>query len=486
MNKKFYITTTLPYVNNDPHVGFAMEIIRADVVARYKKVSGYDVFFNTGTDEHGQKLFDDAQKAGMDVKAYVDKYAAEFKGLKSLLGITDDVHFIRTTDPSHELAAQELWRRVAKNGYIYKKNYEAKYCVGCELEKTDSELDEHGRCPLHPNKELEIINEENYFFAFSKVEPLLKKLYADNPTLVIPDFRFNEMKAFLDRGLQDFSISRLKEKMSWGVPVPDDENHVMYVWFDALTNYISTLGWPQDADGLYKAFWEEGEKIQYCGKDNVRQQSMMWQGMLLAAGLPTTDHVIINGFINSGGQKMSKSLGNSINPYDLVASYKDVAGDLASDVLRYYVLRHGNSFEDFDMTPESVKEAYTSGLANGLGNLVSRVLTLSEKYCNPLSTTETMPSSAIATAITTYDLQKGMAYIWEQIGALDQKIALEKPFSVIKEDEQKGKQMITEAVQSVYAIASELAPFLPSTSERIMALIQVNKKPEAPLFARLP
>jgi methionyl-tRNA synthetase len=201
-----------------------MEIIRADAIARYQTLQGREVFFNTGTDEHGQKLLTDAKAAGKEVKEYVDHFAGQFRNLKELLSISDNVHFIRTTDTHHEKAAQRLWEIVRDKGYIYKKNYETKYCVGCELEKTDSELVD-GHCPIHPNKEIEIINEENYFFAFSKAAPLLKKLYEEKPQLVIPDFRFNEAKAFLERGLEDFSISRLKSKMSWGVPVPGDEEH---------------------------------------------------------------------------------------------------------------------------------------------------------------------------------------------------------------------------------------------------------------------
>lgn len=486
MSKPFYITTTLPYVNAEPHVGFAMEIIRADVIARYQSLQGREVFFNTGTDEHGQKLFAAAKKAGEEVKEYVDQFAASFRDLKPLLHITDDVHFIRTTDPHHEAAAQKLWQIVEENGYIYKKNYQSKYCVGCELEKTDSELNEEGRCPIHPDRDLELIDEENYFFAFSKIAPLIEKLYQEKPSLVIPEFRFNEMKAFLARGLEDFSISRLKSKMSWGVPVPGDENHVMYVWFDALTNYISTLGWPEDQDGTYKKFWEEGEKIQYCGKDNVRQQSMMWQGMLLAAGLPTTDHIVIDGFINSGGQKMSKSLGNVLSPTNIAEMFKSVAGDLITDVLRYYLLRHINSFEDSDMTLETVREAYTSGLANGLGNLTSRILTLSEKYCDPF---EGLPDPALAAtvreAVEVFDLQKAMNHIWDAIGVLDATIQQEEPFKLVKVDEAAGREMITRHVQALYTIAESLAPFLPTTSERILNLIKDNKKPEIPLFARL-
>jgi methionyl-tRNA synthetase len=483
-NKPFYITTTLPYVNAEPHVGFAMEIIRADAIARYQLSQGRDVFFNTGTDEHGQKLLTDAVAAGKEVKEYVDYFALKFRELKSLLTITDDVHFIRTTDTHHEVAAQKLWHIVADNGYIYKKNYETKYCVGCELEKTDSELVD-GHCPIHPNKEIELISEENYFFALSKTAPLLKKLYAEKPTLVIPEFRFNEMKAFLDRGLEDFSISRLRSKMSWGVPVPGDDEHVMYVWFDALTNYISTLGWPEDAQGQYKKFWEEGYKIQYCGKDNVRQQSMMWQGMLLAAGLPTTDHIIINGFINSGGQKMSKSLGNVLKPTDIIEMFKPVAGDLATDVLRYYLLRHMNSFEDADMTIDSIRDAYQSHLANGLGNLVSRVLTLSQAHIDAFVPPEAKEQFPYEYAINAFDLQKAMNEIWEGIKEIDTYIATEKPFSVIKEDEAKGKEMIYKLVTDLYFIATALAPFMPTTSAKILELIMENKKPETPLFARL-
>jgi methionyl-tRNA synthetase len=485
MNRPFYITTTLPYVNNDPHVGFAMEIIRADVVARSKELDGYEVFFNTGTDEHGTKLYQAAQKEGMDVKTYVDRYAEQFRGLVDLLGITEHIHFIRTTDEHHMKAAQAFWNRCNENGYIYKKTYQAKYCVGCELEKTDSELNEEGRCPIHPDKPIELIDEENYFFAYSKLEEKLQALYRQYPDFVIPNFRFNEMKAFLSRGLQDFSISRLKEKMPWGIPVPGDEAHVMYVWFDALVNYISTLGWPED-EKTFTTYWKEGTPVQYCGKDNTRQQSSMWQAMLLAAGLPPSRHIVVNGFINSGGQKMSKSLGNVVSPYDIVALFAEVSGDLSSDVLRYYLLRHMNSFEDTDMTIDSVREAYQANLANGLGNLVSRIMTLSEQYCE---TFEALPThefdEAIKAAVEHFDLQAAMNSIWAGIGALDARIALEKPFSVVKTDVEEGKMMITSLVQSLYTLAEALAPFMPKTSERIIDLIRENKKPEAPLFARL-
>ncbi|MEX2052203.1 MAG: class I tRNA ligase family protein, partial [Candidatus Paceibacterota bacterium] len=328
----FYITTTLPYVNSDPHVGFAMEIVRADAVARAKVLQGYNVFFNTGTDEHGSKLYKAAEMAGMDVKEYVDMYAEKFRSLKPLLNIFPDVHFIRTTDEAHIKAAQEFWKRCDERGHIYKKTYQTKYCVGCELEKTDSELNEDGQCPIHPNNKIEFIDEENYFFKFSTFGRPLLDLYENNPDFVIPDFRFNEIKAFVQNGLEDFSISRLKSKMPWGVPVPGDADHVMYVWFDALVSYISTLGWPNDTETFDK-FWVEGTPIQYAGKDNLRQQSAMWQAMLMAAGLPNSHQIIINGFITGdGGIKMSKSIGNVVSPVEIVEGY-------GTDALRYFLLR---------------------------------------------------------------------------------------------------------------------------------------------------
>ncbi len=478
MSKSFYITTTLPYVNASPHIGFAMEIIRADVIARAKKLEGYEVFFNTGTDEHGQKLFDAASNEGEEVQAYVDKYAEKFKGLKDLLGLLDDIHFIRTTNEHHVASAQEFWKRCHENGYIYKKTYQAKYCVGCELNKTDSELNEDGRCAIHPDKKLELIDEENYFFKFSEFQEPLLKLYNKNPNFVMPDFRFNEIKNFVKGGLEDFSISRLKSKMSWGIPVPGDDAHVMYVWFDALVNYISTLGWPESTK-QFEEFWEKGTPTQYCGKDNTRQQSAMWQAMLMAAGLPNSHQIIINGFITGdGGIKMSKSLGNVVNPYDLVEEY-------GTEALRYFVLRELSQFEDSPFTMERFKEAYNSGLANGLGNLSSRILTLSEKYldkCPEISEKEDF--TEYFDILNKFEIGKAMDYVWEKIGELDKYIQENEPFKVVKVDEEKGKEMIKHLVVNLYTIARLLNPLLPETNIKLKKLIKANKKPETPLFLR--
>lgn len=489
--KPFYITTTLPYVNAEPHLGHALEFVRADVIARYKKSLGYDVFFNTGTDEHGTKILEGAAKEGLPVQDYVDKNAARFNELFPKLGITDDIHHIRTTDDAHIQAAQEMWRRCDANGYIYKKEYEATYCVGCELYKTDSELVD-GKCPIHPNREVEIIKEENYFFAFSKIAPALKRLYEDNPTLVVPDFRFNEIKAFLDRGLEDFSISRLKSKMSWGVSVPGDDDHVMYVWFDALTSYISTLGWPDEAGNFN--YWKEGTPVQYCGKDNLRQQSAIWQAMLLASGLPATSHIIINGFIISGGQKMSKSIGNVINPFDVIEMFKEVT-DYPEDVLRFILLHEVPSFEDGDITIDSIKTAYGSYFVNGIGNLTSRIMKMSENYKEDLIS-RVVPHLDVFGAdvydsveqmnLNNFDIKKALESIFRYVGSLDKKIQEQQAFKVIKEDKEKGLQLIHGQKIELAVIARQLHVFLPQTSAKILECIRENKMPEKPLFARLP
>lgn len=492
MEKPFYITTTLPYVNADPHVGFAMEFIRADVVARYKALQGYDVFFNTGTDEHGNKLYSESQKQGITPKEYVDGYAEKFRGLASLLNITPSVHFIRTTNEHHMKAAQAFWNKVNDNGYIYKKQYQTKYCTGCELEKTDSEVDENDCCLIHVGRKVEYIDEENYFFAYSKLADKLQSFYDSRPSFVIPDFRYNEMKAFLKNGLQDFSISRLAEKMPWGVPVPGDETQVMYVWFDALVNYISTLGWPEDTE-TFEKYWKHGTPVQYCGKDNNRQQSSMWQAMLIAADLPNTEHVIVNGFINSGGQKMSKSLGNVLNPYDIVERFTPLAGDHASDVLRYYLLRHMNSFEDSDMTNESLDEAYTANLCNGLGNLTSRIMKMVTSYEvsyllptdeDLLEFNDAVPED-FHTKIDQFDLKAAMDDIWKEVNALDWLIQNKEPFKLIKTDEDEARRIVGDLAIRLYIIGFLLQPFMPATAKTIMNLVKEKKTPEVPLFNRL-
>ncbi|MBP9762147.1 methionine--tRNA ligase [Patescibacteria group bacterium] len=363
----FYITTTLPYVNGEPHIGFALEIIEADVAARFHALKGENVVFNTGTDEHGMKLYKNAQEKGMETQAYVDEYAAKFHLLKDALNLSY-TNFIRTTDAKHKAAAQEFWLRCLNNGDIYKKQYQINYCVGCELEKTESELVD-GKCPIHPTYTIEHIDEENYFFRWSKYQQPLLDLYAKDPNFVQPAFRMKEITNFVAGGLQDFSISRLKAKMPWGVQVPNDPDHVMYVWFDALVNYISTLGWPTDEVNFNKCW----PGVQLCGKDNLRQQSAMWQAMLMSAKLPISKRIYVNGFITVNGQKMSKSIGNVINPITLSQEY-------GTDLVRYFLLREIPFGDDGDFSYERLRERNNADLGNTFGNLVNRAIAMSRKY----------------------------------------------------------------------------------------------------------
>ena len=488
MSSPFYLTTTLPYVNSDPHVGFALEIVHADIAARYHKLCGDDVFFNTGTDEHGIKIYRKALEEGKDPQKYVDEYAEKFRALKEKLNLYPDLHFIRTTDSHHKRAAQEFWGRCLKNGDIYKKNYTTKYCVGCELEKTDSEL-VGGACPIHPGLKIELIEEENYFFRFSKYRERLLEMYSKRPDFVVPDYRFNEIRRFVNDGLQDFSISRLAKKMPWGVSVPDDEDHVMFVWFDALINYISTLGWPEDEANFTK-FWgtvEHPNSIQMAGKDQIRQQAAMWQAMLMSAGLPPSKQMLIHGFINVGGQKMSKSLGNVIDPIAIVVEY-------GADALRYYLARHIHPFEDSDFTMDKFKEAYNAHLANGLGNLVSRVARMQVMFISdrlksvdesryPL-VLDKYPQ--IKAFIDAFEINQATDEIWKLVSGLDQRIQNKEPFRFAGQDNLKGKiakQEISELVLRVYDIATLLKPLMPSTSKEIQKLLTDPDKIAA-LFPR--
>jgi len=472
--KNFYITTTLPYVNADPHLGHALEFVHADIIARYNRLLDRKVFFNIGTDEHGQKVWQKAQEEKKDIQNYVDYYAERFKNFADMLNISY-TNFIRTTDPEHKKAAQEFWKKCDEAGDIYKKLYKVKYCVGCELEKTDSEL-ENGCCVFHPNKDLEIREEENYFFRFSKYQEALLLLYKENPSFVLPPARLKEIVNFVDSGLQDFSISRLKEKMPWGVSVPGDEDHVMYVWFDALVNYISAIGWPKDM-GKFNLWWPV---VQMAGKDNLRQQAAMWQAMLFSVGIESSKQIIIHGFITSEGQKMSKSTGNVINPLDVIKEY-------GTETLRYYLAREISSFEDGDFTAEHFKEVYNSELANGLGNLTSRILKMSESYLdNPVTISEKQIGDfkEYCEFMEAFEINKAADIVWDKIKKLDSRITETEPFKLIKESPEEACEIVTELVRGLYEVAVLLEPILPQTAEKIKENIKQNTKPET-LFVRV-
>ncbi len=451
-NNQFYITTTLPYVNAAPHIGFALEIIEADVIARYQKeLLQKEVIFNTGTDEHGQKIYQKAQEAAVSPQEYCDLWADKFLQLKELLNLSF-THFIRTTDQKHIEAAQEFWRLCEQNGDIYKAKYKVKYCVGCELAKTESELVD-GRCPLHPNQDLELREEENYFFRFSKYGEKLLALYENNPEFVKPVSRLNEIKAFVQAGLEDFSISRLKKNMPWGIAVPNDEEHVMYVWFDALVNYISTLDWPLD-DKQFHDFWPG---IQLAGKDNLRQQAAMWQAMLCSAQLPNSKQILINGFIGVNGQKMSKSLGNVISPTDMVKHY-------GTDATRYLLISLGTFAEDSDVTFEKLNILYNANLANGIGNLCSRVAKMAEQSNLVMTEEKSFADEKFNQLMENFELSDSLKYLDNSVNSLDKFLASQTPWKL---PEKEKALVLQEACHKIKQIATLLAPFMPETANQI-------------------
>lgn len=325
--------------------------------------------------------------------------------------------------------------------------------------------------PDHPGKKPDEVEEENYFFKFSSFESKLLDLYNNNPDFVVPSTRLNEIKAFVERGLEDFSISRLKSKMPWGVPVPGDDEHVMYVWFDALVNYISAIGWP---DEKYMEWWPV---IQFAGKDNLRQQSAMWQAMLMSVNIEPSKQIVIHGFITSEGRKMSKTVGNVLDPFDFINEY-------GTDALRYYFLRHIHPFEDSDLTEEKFKEAYNANLVNGLGNLVSRIMTMAVNYGVILPKDyKTQMVINNNSPLNSYKFNLYMDSIWSDIQELDEFIQEEQPFKKIKTDEIGAKKDLEYLLGRLQDIAVELNPVMPETSEKILKIIKENKKPEA-LFPR--
>ena len=472
MLKSFYITTTIPYVNSDPHIGFALELVQSDAMARYKRLSGFEVFFSTGTDEHGQKIWEASQKEGKKIKAYVDYYSGQFQKLKGSLAISNDA-FVRTTSEHHIKAAQEMWKRCEASGDIYKKSYTGKYCVGCESFKMEKDLSPEGRCLLHPNMEVRVLSEENYFFRLSKYQKRLLQ-YLSSSQVILPDWRRDEAIAFVQGGLEDFSISREKERLGWGVPVSNDSSQVMYVWFDALVNYISVIGWPTDM----KQFGEWWPAVQICGKDNLRQQSAMWQAMLMSAGISTSKQIFIHGFITAEGQKMSKSLGNVVNPYELVKIY-------GTDPVRHFLLGAVPAYEDGDFSIVRFEEWYTAHMANGIGNLTSRILTMIEKYCGgmvPKKSPDCFETKMFwkqyAASLTNYHFDELIAFVHRYVILCDEKISAEKPWEKVKKGEDV-QPLLYQLAEGLRQIAVALLPIIPHTAETMLKQLGTEERSSA-------
>ena len=479
----FYLTTPIFYPNAKLHLGHAYVMTLADTLARAKRGAGVKTYFLAGSDENTQKMVDAASKAGKEPLEFLKAIVENFTNLYKELDIAFD-QFIRTTDDQkHWPGASEIWKRLAQAGDLYKKEYEGLYCVGHEMFISEKDL-VNGKCPDHDTPP-ERIKEENYFFRLSRFGGAIKAKIESGELKVVPESRKNEILAFIDRGLEDVSFSRPK-KRGWpeglGVPVPGDDSQVMYVWCDALANYISALGFGTDDDALYKEFWPA--KVHIIGKDILRFHAAIWPAMLISAGLPLPKTIFAHGIITSGGRKMSKSLGNVIDPQELIEKY-------GTDAVRYYLLRHVSPFEDGDLTRESFHDAYTANLANGLGNLVARTMTLAEEHLpHPVELTDEDEKldAAFVEKIENFRFNEAMDLVFAMIGAADGIMTERAPYKGIKSgdavERETARKDIEELVRRLAKISAHLAPALPRTSAAISSAVRKNHKPEN-LFPRI-
>ena len=482
---RFYITTPIYYINAEPHLGHAYTTMIADAVARAHRLMGDDVFFLTGTDEHGQKVERAAQKAGIPTLAFADKTSERFRELSSLLNITND-DFIRTTEPRHFRAAQAMWTRVKERGYIYKGKYEGWYCTVDEVFVPETQLVE-GRCPTCGSK-VEKVSEESYFFKLSAFQDRLREHYAQHPDFVTPSYRRNEIVSFLEGGLQDLSVSRTS--FSWGIPVPDDPAHVMYVWFDALTNYMTAVGYGDPAAAEAKRFekyWPAD--VHLIGKEIVRQHGIYWPAFLMAADLPIPKQLVSHGWWMMDGAKMSKSIGNVVRPKDYVDRF-------GLDAFRYFVMREMNFGQDADFTDEAFVGRYNADLANDLGNLVSRATTMIHRYCGgvvPKATATLLARepevdllrridalvSSVKAHANTFQLSLALREIWDVIGTTNRYIVTREPWALAKslaKDPAKREDLETSlyvAADTLRVVAELLRPFMPGSAERVLAMVGV-------------
>jgi methionyl-tRNA synthetase len=480
----FYLTTPIYYINARPHIGHAYTTMVADAIARSRRLLGDDVFFMTGTDEHGQKVERAAQKAGAaNTKAFADEIAATFQQMCRDLDISND-DFIRTTEPRHHRAAQEIWRRVRDNGDIYKGDYEGWYCTVDEIFVPETQLVD-GRCPTCGGK-VERLKEESYYFRLSRYQQPLLDFYAANPGCLQPAFRLNEVRTFVEAGLQDLSISRTS--FQWGIPVPDDPKHVMYVWFDALTNYLTVLGFGSGDDSRVDRFWPVVTHL--VGKEIVRQHALYWPAFLMSAGLPPPRRIIAHGWWLMGGAKMSKSVGN-------IARYQDYINIFGVDALRYFVMREMPLGLDANFSDEGILTRFNADLANDLGNVVSRTTTMIQRYCDGIVPTPTkdLPGTEevdrdlaaghdaiITRVIKSYDeveISHALRLIWERISALNGYIVGREPWALAKNSEQRALLDTTlfHAADTLRVIAALVDPVMPHAAGRIRVMLGVEQEP---------
>jgi methionyl-tRNA synthetase len=456
----FYVTTSIPYVNGEPHLGHAMEFVEADAVARYIRQHGTPVIFSAGTDEHGGKIAEKAAELGIAPKQLTDQMSQKFFNLLKDLNISND-RFIRTTDPGHEQRAQIIWQKLAP--YIFKNSYEGWYCTGDEAFFPEATVKENkGICPNH-NRPYEKVKEENYFFKLSAFTSQIKQAIESNEFVIMPDTKRNEILSVINAGLEDISVSRPKDKISWGIPVPGDDTQVMYVWFEALMNYITVLGYPSEED--FKNFWPAN--LQVIGKDIIRFHAAIWPAMLIGLGLPLPKTLYVHGFIDINGKKMSKSLGNYVSPYEVLEKYN-------ADVFRYFFLRHIPSNSDGDFSWERLEAAYNNELADQLGNAVSRTAAMVTKYQNGVIGDIPAPEhdlGAFEQALEQCRFDRALDEIWEQVRGVNQYVEETKPWELAKnKDDEHLREVLAYMVSSLLQVADLLVPFMPETSEKIKSV----------------
>lgn len=480
MNKKFYITCAIPYVNAAPHIGHALEFVQGDVIARYHRLLGADTILLSGGDENALKNVQAAEKAGVPVQQFIDENNIKFQELTHALNCQFDVWQKGSDTARHFPASQKLWNLCNTAGDIYKKSYECLYCVGCETFYEAGELNEQGECVEHPGRKLDVVKEDNYFFRLSKYQEQIIDLITSGKLAITPETRKNEVLSFLKQPLQDISISRSNERAkNWGVPVPNDDTQRMYVWFDALNIYQSGIGFGWD-DSKYNTWWPAD--VHVIGKGISRFHAVYWPAFLLSAGLPIPKALFVHGYFTVNGQKMSKTLGNVIDPNELIGKY-------GADALRYYFLREIPAASDGDFSERRFKELYNADLANGLGNLIARVAKLASKTENvhvpgPLPFSEYLDiNPKYKKYIETFQFHDALAYIWGRIKTLDIAVNEKKPWEKTGNDLTTAINFFIPPIQEISAL---IQPFLPETGAAIRKQFSgTGIKSEKPMFPRL-
>ena len=468
--KNTYITTAIPYVNGVPHIGHAMDYCLADTAARYFKLIGQNVRFQAGTDEHGNKIFLKAKELDIPVEKYVDINAKKFQDFIHLLGVSY-TDFIRTTDKSHEKLCGLIWTKL--KDHIYSSKYEGWYCTGCERFITQKEYDENnGVCSDH-QKPYEKLEEENYYFKISDFKEQIREAIEKDEMRILPEFRKKEILKLLEDS-PDVSISRPKAQLTWGVPVPDDDSQVMYVWIDALANYITVLGYPEKD---ISEWWPA--TAQFVGKDILRFHAIIWPAMLLGLGLPLPKNLVSHGMVLADGQKMSKSIGNVVDPIEVIDKH-------GLDAFRYFFLRHIDTFGDSDFTWDKFEDAYNNELANDLGNLVQRLATLANKNGIVMSDADINLPKDYTLLMDNFEFSKAFDYVWDKVQGINRRIDEEKPWALAKEGKTSELETCMKSlILELLVVSKMLSPFIPGTSEKIDEIFNGEiTPPKTPLFPK--